>query len=359
MEVLSKYRAQIREAQTKEKNNIELGFNFFTSISDYYYRENFHSDIFKTLLSIPEFFDTFFKELSKHLGFYINFDFNSTIVEREKHGRIDISVIDSYKKQAIIIENKINDAVDMQRQLPRYFESINNKGIEVINIIYLSISGNKTPSKADWNIDDETNLKNKITIMAGIERDNFLSIESIIKKSIIHTCNIDHIVFQKQYKNLLNKLGAQEINHYVMDELYSKVKSKSDLDELLTLKKLTDELPKYRAVKIREHFKNDSNPFAEVQIWKEYTTFFNKLIFKESNFALDIDCYETYYDVSFFDRNAETIETALNFIEKTNLGLTQRVGSSRLFKSFQYPEQEKDLYQFIKTVKTEIEKNCH
>lgn len=359
MDVLSKYKAQIIEAQTRQRKHTELGFNFFTSISDLYYRENFHSDIIKTLLSIHEFFDTFFEELSKYLGLYIKFDFDSTVVERERHGRIDISIIDYNKRQAIIIENKINDAIDMKRQLPRYFDSLNNKGIEVVNILYLSISGNKNPSIADWNFVDKANVENKITIMSGIERASFFSIESIINKSIINTININHIVFQKQYKNLLNTLGAQEINHYVMDELYSKIKSKNDLDELLTLKRLIGELPKYRAVKIREYFKNDSNPFAEVQIWKEYTTFFNKLIINESNFAIDIDCYETYYDVSFLDRDAETNETALNFIKKTDLDFTQREGSTRLFKSFKYPEQEEDLYLFIKKAKDEIGKNCH
>lgn len=290
---------------------------------------------------------------------HIKFDFSSTIVERERNGRIDISLVDLNKKQAIIIENKVNDAVDMQRQLPRYFENLNNKGFEVVNILYLSISGNKHPSKTDWNNDDKANLENKVTIMSGIERSGFFSIESIISKSIINTKNIDQIVFQRQYKNLLNKLGAQEINHYVMDELYSKIKSKNDLDELLTLKKLTEELPKYRAIKIREYFKNDATPFAEVQIWKEYTTYFNKLIFKESNFAIDINCYETYYDVSFFDRNADTNESALKFIENTDLDFKQREANSRLFKTFQYPEQEEDLYLFLRKVKCEIDKNCH
>lgn len=356
MRILNKYKSLIKKAQEKKEKNIELEFNFFTSISDYYYRENFHSDILKTLLSILEFFNTFISELSKHIGFEIDFSFDSTVIGRERHGRIDISIIDNEKNQAIIIENKINDAVDMKRQLPKYNENLSNKGIEVLNILYLSINGNKNPTKLDWTSEDKIKIENKITIMSGIERENFFNIEVIINKSIIKTTNINHIVFQKQYKNLLNKIDAENINLYVMNELYSKIKSKGDLDELLTLKNLINELPNYRAIKIKEHFKNNSSPFTSVQIHRNYTTYFNKLTFLESDFAIDIDCNEKNYEVSFFDRNAETNETVKLFLEKTDLDFFEREASSRLFKLFQYPEQENDLYEFIKEAKNKIEK---
>src|SRR5690554_7739948 len=110
MDILDKYRSEIKCSQTQLKSNTYLGFNFFSSISDYYYRENFHSDIFKTLLSIPEFFESFFQELSSYKRQIIQFDINNTIVEREKYGRIDISIIDHSQNNAIIVENIVNDA---------------------------------------------------------------------------------------------------------------------------------------------------------------------------------------------------------------------------------------------------------
>lgn len=357
MKILEKYNYEIQAEKKRNKTNTKLGFNFFASISDYYYRENFHSDIFKTLLSIPEFFETFFHELSIIKGSSIRFEYNNTIIERERHGRIDISIIDKTNNKAIVIENKINDAIDMPRQLPRYFENLSNKGIKVVDIIYLSLSGNKHPNKTiDWTELDIKNLENKITIMSAIHRDNMLNLDSIISKSLINTNNIDHIVFQKQYKNLINHLASQEINHSIMDELYSKIKTENDLEELLTLKKLVENLPKYRAIRIREHFKNSPQPFAEVNIYLGLTTFFNKLIVNNSNFALDINCFEESYDVSFFDRHAENNESAIKFIEQTDLNFKPRDNSARLHITFKYPSQENELYEFIEKAKIEIER---
>jgi hypothetical protein len=356
MEILKKYNKEILEAKKRNKTNKELGFNFFSSISDYYYRENFHSDIFKTLLTIPEFFETFFHELSVIKGSSIQFDYHSAIIERERHGRIDISIIDMANKKAIVIENKINDAVDMPRQLPRYYENLSNKGNEVVDIIYLSLSGNKQPSKInDWTELDKKNLENKITIMSAINRDNMLNLDTIISKSLINTNNIDHIVFQKQYKNLINHLASQEINHSIMDELYLKIKTENDLEDLLNLKKLIENLPKYRAIRIREHFKNSPQPFAEVNIYKEITAFFNRLIFNNSNFALDISCFDESYDISFFDRSSETNESAIKLIEQTDLNFKSRDNSQRLHITFKYPSQEKELYEFIEKAKIEID----
>ncbi len=51
------------------------------------------------------------------------------------------------KKYAIIIENKINDAIDQNRQLERYIESIKDVDKKNIFLIYLTLKGNKKPSE--------------------------------------------------------------------------------------------------------------------------------------------------------------------------------------------------------------------
>lgn len=357
MKILEKYKYEIGRYRDRGKLNKFLEFNFFSIVSDLYYRENFHSDIIKGLFLIPDFFESFFIELSFIKNQKISFDFHSTIVEREKNGRIDISIIDTVQRKAIIIENKINDAIDMPRQLPRYFDKLTNKGFEVEGILYLSLIGDKCPSKLTWTEMDIQNVERKIMVMSGAYRDNMINLDSIISKSLMNTQNIDHLVFQRQYKDLLNHLGLQKINHLVMNDLYLKIKTQNDLDELLVLKKMLENLPKYRAILIREKFKENFSPFKEVQIWKDNVVYFNKLIIGDFNFAIDVSCYIDKYIVSFFDRNAENNKTALMFIGKVDMGLEAREGSSRLFKVFKYPEEEGALFDFLEKLKNAILKN--
>ena len=90
-----------------------LEFNFFTSISDFYYRENFHSDILKVILNPStdlignklylDIFIDVLKEIKK--ADKLKHFSEDVTVEREE-GRIDILIYDSSK--AIIVENKGN-----------------------------------------------------------------------------------------------------------------------------------------------------------------------------------------------------------------------------------------------------------
>lgn len=344
--VLERYDSEIEEYQKQAGLSPNVEFNFFSCVSDYYRRENFHSDIFKALLIIPEFFKTFFEELSRIKKVHFYFDYYKSEVYREKE-RIDVLIVDNECKKAIIVENKINNAVDMPRQLPRYFESLSGKGIEVMDVIYLSLNGNKSPDESDWKDNDRENLKNRITNMSAVYRTDMLNLNSIISKAITNTNNIDHIVFLRQYKNLIDLLSIQELNHLVMEQLYSKIKTSNELNKLLTIKKLIEELPKYRAIRIKEHFKDRCFPFKEVLLWKPHYPYFDKLLIHESDFALDIICNNDNYEVSFFDRNANNNETAINFIGSADLGFDVRPDDRRIYKIFTYPENETDLYQFI------------
>lgn len=112
-------------------NRTDIGFNVFTLSSDFYYRENFHSDIIKAFLSPIEkhnegnkYLDLFIDLLNKTNNSKVSKgDFQGATVEREKHD-IDLLITDEESKKAIIVENKINNATDQQRQLPRYVNII-------------------------------------------------------------------------------------------------------------------------------------------------------------------------------------------------------------------------------------------
>lgn len=130
-------------------------FSFFEIVSDYYYRETFHSDILYALLNpdtpgIGEITsNTFLRRFLELIN--VPYDSGAEYVVKkedsanttESNGRMDLSIVGN--GFSIIIENKINNAVEQKNQLARYVESLrqrnrNNK----ICIVYLTL----TPEKA-------------------------------------------------------------------------------------------------------------------------------------------------------------------------------------------------------------------
>ena len=143
----------------------DIGFNIFTLCSDKYYRENFHSDIIKAFLDPTEKHN----EGNKYLHIFIDLlncvnnqnhikksDFENASVEREKQ-HIDILVADETSKKAIIIENKINNAGDQHRQLPRYYDKLKGD-YDVVAIIYLTLNNSKKPYTSDWTNEEKESI---------------------------------------------------------------------------------------------------------------------------------------------------------------------------------------------------------
>jgi hypothetical protein len=154
-------------AKIKKDYNVEnnINFNIFSSFSDFYYRENFHSDIIKLILDPNtekignrkniELFVDLLKKIKPVIKININ---NDITVEREK-GRIDVLVYDN-DMNGIIIENKINNAVDREDQLGCYYLKAQKRKIKVESVVYLT----PTPEKKlniNYSIENPY-LRNKI-----------------------------------------------------------------------------------------------------------------------------------------------------------------------------------------------------
>ena len=136
---------EIERIEREKQNN---GFNLFTISSYNSYLENFHSDVIALLLSPKErhlqkerFFKLFLYFLKEKYGIIIDeSNYQNYEVLREK-GRIDIWIKDKISRKCIIIENKINDAVDMPNQIERYYDYALEKGYLVDSIVYLTLNG--------------------------------------------------------------------------------------------------------------------------------------------------------------------------------------------------------------------------
>ncbi|MGF1452791.1 MAG: PD-(D/E)XK nuclease family protein, partial [Opitutales bacterium] len=102
------------------------GFNLFHLVSNYQ-RENLHSDVIAALLDPAEEHDADHQFLHLFIDWLKQIDngkltklrvgdFKNVRVLREK-GRIDILIYDGSSNRAIVIENKISNAVDQERQI--------------------------------------------------------------------------------------------------------------------------------------------------------------------------------------------------------------------------------------------------
>jgi hypothetical protein len=152
----------VKEYELSQSNPFDIGFNVFHLSSDLYYRENFQSDIIAAFLNPHHSHN----EKSKYLHLFIDFlniaggektinksDFLNSQVDREPDN-IDILITDTESKKAIIIENKINNAGDTYRQLPRYVDKVKKRKYDIQAIVYITLESGKSPSKDDWSFDE-------------------------------------------------------------------------------------------------------------------------------------------------------------------------------------------------------------
>ena len=125
VEMIYACRHLAKEYFDRSLHSVHNRFNLFHVISNLYYRENFHSDIIAFILDpnanhgYKHLMLNSFIALLNRIGFNIDVaNYYDAMVVREE-ARIDILIKSESNKRAIIIENKINNAGDMPRQLPR------------------------------------------------------------------------------------------------------------------------------------------------------------------------------------------------------------------------------------------------
>lgn len=335
----------------------DIGFNIFTLCSDKYYRENFHSDIIKAFLDPTEKHN----EGNKYLHIFIDLlncvnnqnhikksDFENTSVEREKQ-HIDILVADKASKKAIIIENKINNAGDQHRQLPRYYDKLKGD-YDVVAIVYLTLNNSKQPDKSGWTNEEKESIDKILKLIPAWSADNSKPnlLDNWVSQSIINSENADSLLLLKQYGKLLKFLNINSMDTTILEKFYQQLMENEDnYETAISVRNMLNDLPKYLAIRIKEKYETEGfSPFEEIWIWKDRTTVFNLFNFKESRFALDIYCEENKYNVSLFQRNGEGEFDFKEFLEKIDVLSCFSFTNNRLRSSFKLKE-ENLLYDFI------------
>jgi hypothetical protein len=146
--------------------------------------------------------------------------------------RIDLLIISHETKKAIIIENKINGANDMENQIPDYYEYICKvEGCTVDAVIYLSLDGKKYPNLSNWNVDKDKTDEIRAKILQFSAFDISTTSNKDIYKGWLQKClyetekDTDEYFVLKQYSQLLKSLRGYIMETNELEKLFIEINS--------------------------------------------------------------------------------------------------------------------------------------
>ena len=324
------------------------GFNLIELISDFYYRENFYSDIFTALLNPKsshlenDLFLVLFLDLLNRIEPDLKIDktnyIDSIVVREEK--RIDILIKGG--NHAVIIENKINNAVDQPGQLVRYYNSLVLEGYEVDAIVYLTKDGNKTPSMEGWTTDDNRIIMRKLVKIAAYDNSNGNDlVKGWLFPCQLYTRSIDAMCVLRSLIDIITKNGEIMYEFKNFEPLYRDLMVDSTFEDVL---KLTDFVSTKLAYQISyeliKHFEQDPLPFKSIHR-AENTTVFTNWFFENVHIKMQCSFYfnkekSKRFDVRVFAQNTNQsllpksiIDKIPDFVENNGLGY---------YRYYEFPE---------------------
>lgn len=267
----------------------QASYNLFTISSYNSYLENFHSDILASLLN-PEglhqqgytFLHLFIAYLNRYYNTNISdADFKNSIVTREK-GRLDIWIRDEASRQSIIIENKINNAVDMEEQIDRYFAYCEqSQGYTVKAIVYLSLDGTK---HAPPTIENLKHLVNNIGAFTKSEND---LVNGWLQPCLASANHMDSSSVIHQYIKLIKHLANNNMDTNTMESLYGFLSQHNGMDTVQTLVEMNGRMSSYRADRFAKEV-TDYAPFGSKFRYKPNYWLFDYYTYQDCNLKLDI-----------------------------------------------------------------------
>lgn len=307
-----------------ERKDTSLGFNAFALVSDTYYRENFHSDIIRAILDphsghgegalfLRKFVD-FISAEARSSGKSALADTlqnlavgNAVLVEREE-GRVDIKI--KATDWTIIVENKINGAGDMERQIPRYIEACRKNNEKVVAVVYITAAVKGEPSQNGWEPCDAEMVAPLLVPVIGFSETR--SIQNL-SEDWIGPCALVARSFHakailEQYAELLRHQSGETMNQdEIKSMLSSMAANRIQYSELL---RTLQEMPRTIAEIIIREFASHSVlketwPYSFAVAVLDLQDIYLPKNRKES-LSIDVHCEDlTVKGISFFTRNED------------------------------------------------------
>ncbi len=372
----------IKNAQ--EQTQPESSLNIFMLTSDYYYRENYHSDIIKEFLAPKgnhgegNLYLTLFIQMLKKHGAKIDetqYGIDSEVT-RETH-KIDILIkgdkrdLDG-KYHFIIIENKINDAVDMYRQIPRYVERIEKEVGGIVDaVVYIPKNPYKSVDKTGWTDYEIKRIDDILHLIPAHHADIINLVSNWIVPCINASKHLDSISILRQYASLIKSLTPQIMTDNNLQKFVEYINSpdnQTNIETVINLRNMIDRIPAQVAKELRYNFSNlnkvddESNElkyFSKIYEWESNSCVLDVLDFIHP--SLQIFIYtelsmNNAYTLSIRDwknegQNFEWLGKLLNEFKQVN----NKKGESVCSRTFSFYQKD-DIIQCVKDILNAIPK---
>ena len=225
-------------------------------------------------------------------------DYQDATAIREE-GKIDILIKSDNSKHAIIIENKMNDAGDMPRQLPRYFDYI-SPNYQIDSIVYLPLDFSKSPDMFDWTENDKANVCPLLNIIPAYDKSRINLVDYWLKPVQALTNDIDVLSTLRQYSKLIKLLNANAMDVVILEKFYNEIKDGRNMKTAQSIRNMLNEIPQYLARRIFEKYRNICAPFSKVWIYNLKDAVFEGASILGLYIKMDILCSEEGYEILFY-----------------------------------------------------------
>ncbi len=310
----------------------DLGFNPFVLMSDMYYRENFHSDIIAAILdpngshNEKGLFLQAFVNLLASLAEKQNkptvaeklrkLGINDEIVVSREDYRTDIAIYSAHDHWSILIENKINNAIDQDRQLIRYLDDWTNDKLDVkpVAIVYLTPIYETVPDMRDWADEERAKVSGLLVSLAGYMP------ERKCLYGWLRQCELSSLIFNNkavfsQYAALVKQQAGMDMNEKDFQVFLEQVaKSQINIDDLI---EVVNQLPQFYASWIHRKLQAEMAEISfgdKAWIYNGYVAVLDFHVRSGKNnikLAFDIPCnFLSQNGITFFSRNVHAKENA-------------------------------------------------
>lgn len=341
-------------------------FNVFSLVSDLYYRENFHSDIIRYFLDTKEnhgcgnkflsVFITMLNSLGRNLEVQ---NYNDAIAIREE-GKIDILVRSDNSKRVIIIENKMNNAGDMPRQLPRYYDYVTQyyKNYQIDAIVYLPLNKGKSPDMSDWTDEDKSNIRPLLEIIPSYDKSQGVNlVDNWLHQSELIADKIDVLSTLRQYSQLIKILNLNIMDTVILEKFYNKIKEGDNFMAAKSIRSMLNDLPVYLTQRIQDKYGCKCHPFKKVWIYNSKDAVFEGAPVRGIELTMDIVCSDKDYKVQIWTRDDGADEETFNSIVSDTDSLSdfevEANIKNRIIKFFDIMDED-GLYQLIESLQKEL-----
>jgi hypothetical protein len=347
-------------AANADRRKVDLGFNAFALVSDLYYRENFHSDMMVAILDPrgahgqgDRFLRLFLEFLRDrhHLDIEPDDYRNAQVVPES--AKIDVLIWDKTSGKAIIVENKINGAPDMDRQVVRYLEEVEDgRRLKCDAIVYLTLQQRGWPGTHGWTNDERervSRLLKPICAFANAPDDLHSGwLGPCVGSAADSSLEVAHVI--RQYRQIILKLGQNVMNQPLMQEFYDLLKVGERYKAALNLKAIMNDLPAFRCQRLIYEFQKDVSPFSKVYPYRPTVAVFENCGLENLKIHVDTTSNESstlsFWNCIDGDEKRATPERLLR-----ELGLIDqfRCQDGWFNREFSFPCEEQALYEFLRS----------